>query len=605
MANYDQLLKTFNKDWEAFRKVRETFEEKERFLANKIYDSGTALTKSQVLDQTLMTALLRRTNDVMAKLPTGTVRVLSKKDKGKGLFLNLILEHYVLPNANSQADIYTKFWLTEFLSLVYGKVDLLVDWVVKEGYTGPDFFIIPPKLGFPEAGVISVNDASRYTVISYVSEEWLKSRKGLPQWKNIDKVLEVGKKNKAQDKDTSTTKEREEQEQYKDKIELITIYEPKKWTTFSRQAKVVLREIENPHGNDKLPIVSKVCYPMIDSYFGMSEYDRNITIQKTLNSMINLSLDGLKKLVVPHLKIYPPDIHMPSFNLSPGATWVLKSPNPNAITEHPQSALPVNAFEAIYGTIKGALLSSIGTTDTTIGAGVEPAMGKTPEALRMQRLFMASNTSFDRRMLEIAIEDVYDRFLDLLTHKQEADIELDLFGDEFKMIKEQYPDLLELYESGEGGKIRIKAKEIKNLSVKFYIDASSTMKQEEIVENQNLTQIITLLMNLPGFPEQIAQSGKARYGNMEVNFAELLKRFFATAGIEGWDKIVKELPKESLEMGGQGQPGQLGQQGQMPPTPPGGMPTGIEGQPAAEENPLVANLPEDQKQLFYELLGGR
>lgn len=602
----ERLISQFENDRNAYSSIFNSFDEKERFLKNVLTDTGKNILKSQVLDQTLMTALIRRANQVMAKMPTGTVKVLSKKDKGKGLFLNLILDHYILPNANSQADIYTKFWLMEFLSLIYGKIDVLVDWVVKEGYTGPDFFIIPPKLGFPEPGVISVDDATRYTVISYVSEKFLKSRKGLKYWKNVDKVLEYGKKSKVDDTQTSTKREREEGDLYKDQYELITVYTRERWITFSKQAKVILRDIKNPHQNGKLPIVSKICYPLLDGYFGMSEYDRNISQQKALNSIVNLSLDALKKHLYPPTKIYPHDVHMPSFSLSPGAVWVLKSPNPNAIVQEQFSPAPLQTFNALYGVLKGALLSSLGTTDTTISSAVEPAQGKTPEALRMQQMFIATNTSFDRKMLERAIEEIYDRFLDLLTHKQEADIEFDLFGDEFKMIKEQHPDILELYESEEGGKVKIKNKDIKDLSVKFYIDASSTLKQDEMLENQNLTSILGFFLKLPGFLEQVAQTGKARYGSVEIDFAEILKRFLATSGVENYDKIIKEAPKEALSVENQQQPQAILQvmgQGEIPQQEQGMGEAEQQPQPQPQGNPLVEMLPEEQKRVFYELVG--
>jgi hypothetical protein len=273
--------------------------------------------------------------------------------------------------------------------------------------------------------------------------------------------------------------------------------------------------------------------------------------------------------------------------------WVLKNPNPNAIVQEQFSLAPLQTFNGLYGVLKGGLLSSLGTTDTTISSSIEPAQGKTPEALRMQQMFIALNTSFDRKMLEQAISDIYDRFLDLLTHKQEADIEFDIFGDEFKMIKEHYPDILELYESGESGKIKIKNKDIKNLSVKFFIDASSTMKQDEVVENQNLTSILGFFLKLPGFLEQVAQQGKARYGSVEIDFAELLKRFIQTAGVEGYDKIIKEVPKEVLTTNDEQGQSQAMSMAQMPQQLP------IQ---QFEENPLVANLPEDQKRLFYEVI---
>ena len=284
MAKTSKLLTKYQNDFDALKDVRDTWDKREQFVIGEIYDSvSQTTTRSQVVDQTLLSAMIRRTNDVMAKLPTGLVRVMSKKNKGKSVILNAILNHYIIPNADTQYDIYTKFWMAEFASLLYGKQDLLVDYVVKGDYVGPDFYVIPVRNGIPEAGNISVNDCNHYWVRSWVSKEWLGGRKKLDGWKGIDGALEKVKKGaKVSDNDKTSYIERKYQSELQrtKKIELLTLYEKDKWTTFSPAADVVLREIDNPHKNSELPIVSKVNIPLIDRYQGLSEYERFISQQK-------------------------------------------------------------------------------------------------------------------------------------------------------------------------------------------------------------------------------------------------------------------------------------------------------------------------------------
>lgn len=611
MSKISDLIDDFTKDFNSFSELHDTFDEREKFLIGDMYDSVTSskTTKTQIVDQTLLSGLIRRTNDVMARIPTGSVKVLSKEDKGKAIFINLILNNYIIPNANTQYDLYTKFWLTELLSLIYGKVDLLVDYIIKKDYSGPDFYIIPARNGIPEAGVVSVNDASRYWIRSYVTPDWLKSKKGLKNWENIDKILEKWGKNKKKgndktsDDDKTSYIERKYQStlENSNQIELITKYEKDKWTTLSPSTEYICREIDNPHKNGELPIVSKLCYPLLDRYFGLSEYERLITIQKAVNSILNLGIDSQKMAIYPPLKLFLPDLVTKTIKYESAAKWVLKNNNINAITQMPVSPTTGNAFQQLHALTKTSLLSSLGVSDTTTPSGFEAGMGKTPQALRMQAAITMSHTGFDRKMLEQAAEKVFDKFIDLILTKQEKPIELSLFKEDLKSIQNFNPDLVELFDSGEGGRIVIKPTDIKNTKYKFFIDAGTTVQKDQMVENETLTSVLSLVLKLPGVAQMIQANQPITIGGVTLNFGEIFKKWLSTSGLEGWEKMVSDAKQNVIE-----QPNQISQPEQsvqpniqtevQSNTKPNGQPTNF-------ENVITQGLAPEQVQLLNEIYG--
>lgn len=579
----DTLLKNYQSDVDARQEIVDTFDRREKFLIGDVYDSvSQSTTRAQVVDQTLLSALIRRTNDTMAQPPTGIVKVLSKKNKGKGLLINAILNHYIIPNANTQYDIYTKFWMLEFLSLLYGKQDVLVDYIVKDDYVGPDFYLIPVRNGIPEAGAISIDDASRYWVRSWVNRDWLEKRKGLRNWKNIDKAIaKLAKGKKTSDTRKTSYIERKYQSnlQRTESIELVTLYERDRWVTFLPNEKYILREIENPHKNGELPIVSKVCYPLLGRYLGLSEYERLISQQKALNSFINLNLSSMAMAVYPPLKLYLPDLVVSTLKYEAAAKWILRNPNPNAITNHPPAPGSIAAFQEVYGTLKAGILSSMGTTDTTIPRNVSPTMGKTPEALKMQQMLMASHTNFDRKMLEKAIEKIYDKFVELVARKQEKPIKLDLFGEEIKEIAKIYPDVTEMFETQDGGRVKIKPQDVRGNKYKFFIDAGSTLRKEQAVENATLTSVLTLLFKIPTAIQQMSQGQQIVVGSKAIDVGELFKRWLMTARVDGWDKMIADNQAQTASA--------------APQKPPVNF-----------EEPLAKGLPPDQQGLLQEIING-
>ena len=79
---------------------------------------------------------------VMAQFPTGKIQTLTKSDAGKNVAVNMIHTRYILPNANVQFDLVTKFKLWNAYSRVFGSMPALVDYRVDKDYIGPDLWLI-------------------------------------------------------------------------------------------------------------------------------------------------------------------------------------------------------------------------------------------------------------------------------------------------------------------------------------------------------------------------------------------------------------------------------------------------------------------------------
>jgi hypothetical protein len=560
-----ELSDQYIRDHSNISSIRNTWEDKEAMLLGVPLDSQSKKTKSQVFDPRLSTIVYERAARVCAQTPTGKVQALTKADAGKNQMMNLILTRYVYPNAKTQYDLLTKSRLLDVYSNVYGSFGWLVDYMVRDDYIGPDVQLIPIRNIIPQSG--KHNDLDYIFVRSVVSKKWLLGR-DTQNWKNIDVLLAKSGGKSVQDTDYQSYNETKfdsqslmsaEKDDF-EQIEIITRYEGDRWITFSKDAKVILRDMENPQGNGKLPVIMKHAFPLIDRFFGLGEFERGQSLQMAINSLINLYLDGVKMSIFPPLKIYLPDVVAKTLSYEPAAKWILKNNNPNAITEMGFSPQGIQSFNSTYQFLLAAMSNQAGTTDTTIGKDTDITQGKTPQALSMMANRENSRDNWDRFMLEKSLEETFDRFVDLIATRQEKPIKLNLFADEMKMIQETNPDLGEMYESGKYGEVTIKPTDLSDkkkgpdgkettTKYRFFIDSGTSMKKDDGDQNVALTNIMEMVFKMPGAVEQAMHMGTIVIGKESINFGELLKRWITTSGVGESDKIISQAtPEQTKQM---------------------------------------------------------
>lgn len=534
-----------------------SWDEKESLLLGRNKDRVSNQTKSNVFDPRLSTIAIERMNRVMAQHATGRVRALDNpNDKLASLSLDLTLNRYIIPNADSQYDLLTKFKLQDLYSLVYGSYATLVDYRIDDDYIGPDMWLIPIRHLFPEANSTTIEDSNHAFIDTWVSKKWLKSRPS-STWKNIDKVLlTLSEGSSEKDGDQQSVLERENSV-IKAKgdsglVRLRTRYERDRWVTYAVDASgllqnCIVRDIANPQKNNEIPIVVKHAFPLIDRFYGLGEFERGKTLQYSINSLWNLYLDGLK------MKIFPPMIYnangvvLSTLNYLPGAKWA--ETIPNSIRQFQTSGQSEQAFQSTYNTLLASILNQAGTTDTTISKDVDVTQGKTPQALQMMASREGARDAWDRFMMEKTVEKTFNLMIDLLTTKQEKPIDLTLFEGEIAKLRAAYPDqaeeVAEIFESGSVAKMKV-SKEMyakpngEPGKYKFDIETGTTMKKDDAQEHAALTELLAMITKMPGMAEQAA-SGQIQMGNMTINVGELIKRHIITSGVQDSDKIITEV----------------------------------------------------------------
>lgn len=548
----NSLIEDYRVSAGAMEHLHSGFDQKEKIILSKpLGKIDREETKTKIVDQTLLSAVLKQNNAIMAQMPTGKVTALTKENRGKSLFMDLIFNHHVLPHANSQYDVYTKLWMLSFYRKVYGSMGVLVDYVSGGGYgkgnAGPDFTLLPIRSIIPQVGKYSEADCEYIYVRSRLTKKWLESRKKDDKWKNIDKVLEQ-KGDFSIELNTASYVERETENATvkRDEYEIITRYEPDKWTTFHAGSKEIIREIDNPQKNDQIPVIMCHAYPLLDRFIGLGDFERGLDLHSSLGSLINLYLDGMKAGIFPNLKIDPQAVEnwseIKKHGLSVGQVWLMK-PNMFDKIEQMKVTPDLSVFQSTFQFLKGAILTLTNTTDTSLDAKTDPGFGKTPQALKMQAQTQGQQTQFDRRMLELSTEKIFDRMIDLVSKRQEKEMKLYLKEADLKAVEEVAPDVVEMFEVGKMGTVTIKPTEIKNVEYRYEIDEGSTVKKDEIMENQTLTELLGFVMKIPGAMESLAQGGLIPLGDKNLNLGELIKQWVITSGTTNSDKIITDSEK--------------------------------------------------------------
>ena len=267
--------------------------------------------KSRVREGSLSSLILERSSRVVAQLPTGRIRSLSRRDQGKAMLMDLVWTKYVIPNAKSQWSFMTKLRMWDYYSLVYGAMPVQYDYRVDEDYVGPDFRVINPTECFPQVGNTSLNDCDAVYIVTHHSKRYLQSRMKFKDWNRaaVQTILnKVTEKHQPSDtKETTTNLQQERGEAatlHQGQITLVTRYERGKnghWITFAPDFEnIVVRNIKNPHESGRIPVVFKYAIPLIDSLWGMGDVERGASLQRAIDTTVNLNLDFSK------FKIFPP-----------------------------------------------------------------------------------------------------------------------------------------------------------------------------------------------------------------------------------------------------------------------------------------------------------
>jgi hypothetical protein len=526
---------------------REYWEEYEKLFHNELNDTQSQSTKSQVFDPKLATMVLEREARVMAQLPTGKVRAMSKNDKFGEKLMNLVLDKYVNVNANDKYPLLTKYRMVDRYSNIYGAYPVFVDWRVdKDGYIGPDIYLLNIRDVFPQPGAISIQDSDYIIVRTWQPISYFEGLLKNKEFKNIKEVIEK-LKNKSNVKDDNDKDSRELHDYPSNEVpknagyhEVLSMYEKDKWTDYVTDADLVIREMDNPHANGELPVVMKYSIPLISDFWGMGDFERGKSMQYTLNSLWNLYLDGVKVSIFPPTLINKDYIaDLSSIKWSAAAKWLVKGTNGTSQAAQAMNLSPQgqNTFNNVYQIVTSSMLNMMGTTDTSISASVDPGMGKTPEALKQQGARESARDNVDRFYMEQFLKEINKKFVNLIAKKMTNSLQFRMFGDEIEELAKQYPDIKGIYDE-KTGKLTVNKKSIGSVLYDYEIISGSTYALDQEEQQKNLLMLVELFTKNPAIVEAFKTEGK------NVNISEIITRILISSGIQDYEKIIEDVAND-------------------------------------------------------------
>jgi len=510
--------KDYESDWDVHRQYISSFDSYEAMLVGMVYDSVShSVDSSKITDSYAMTLAKERADRVIAKMPEGETESAGRADIGKAIFMDILRQKWIYPNANSQRPFLEKLNLWQLYSSVYGYMPMFYDWTTSHtGYVGPDCWLWSPRNLIPQQGKVSIEDMDYVTALTWVSRKRLEdiydNEEEGDGWnrKAIRELLDyTSDKSSGNDNEQDTLIERDRAPGgTKRGICLATRYEagPKgEWCTFTPDHGFrEIRRLKNPHKNGRIPFVIKYSQPLFDSFYGLGDFQRAKPLQFGRDGLTNFYFANLKRNLAPGIIVNANGVVKHTLDVTK-PNPVLMETIPNSIRPMPTNTAGLSTYQAAQSNLTGSLLSLYGTQNASIpGAeALNPSQGKTPAAIEMYNAVEATRDGAERRHLETAIEQLTDGFFSLVANIGTEDVPVSLFAEDIQaIIKSGYADITKLFknfkvdETGTVGDLTIKPGSLKGVEYRFSITPNSTMKINKEKQLQNLRQFIN---DLSGF----------------------------------------------------------------------------------------------------------
>lgn len=527
---------------------RALWDKVEQLFHGQLNDQNSLKSNSRVFDPKLATLALERSYRVMSQLPTGKVVGISKNDLGDAKLKSLLMDKYVLKNANAQFDFLTKMRMVDLYSGIYGNFFTLTDWDVKpNGYIGPDVWLLNIRDVFPQVGAVSLEDSDEIIIRTWRPLSFFEGLKKQNGYKNIPAIIAKLKDTAgSKQKRDSDSKSKREEDQYSDSqttknggyYECLTRYEKDRWVDVCVDADMEFRDQKNPHDNGELPVDCKYSIPLLDDFMGFGDFERGGSMQMFINSNWNLYGQAVKMSIFPPIAIDKNNIaSASSMKYSAAAKWLFKG-NPGAsMTPINLSPQGIQTFNNVHQVANSSILNLFGTTDTTVTSQTDPGMGKTPDAIKFQSARENTRDNADRFFMEQYMGKVMKKMVNLLNKKQNGKLEIRMFKEEIDDLAREYPEIRDQYDETTG-KLSVK-KTPGNMLYDYEIVSGSTYAVDQKSQQENLSMLLDLYnkSQTPQGNMLVADLDKAGY---KFNFGELFKKLVAMGGIQDWDKILEE-----------------------------------------------------------------
>jgi len=506
-----EYRKDYEEDWSLHRNYIQNFDPLEAMLIGTVYDSvSMKVDGSKITDSYAATLSRDRADRVMAKTPSGETISVGKADTGKAMFMDILRQKWIYPNANAQRPFSEKLNLWQLYSSVYGYMPMFYDWNTSNtGYIGPDCWLWNPRNLVPQQGKVSIEDMDYITALTWISKKRLQdiidNEVEDDGWDRdaLQELVNGVDKTSGNDfhQDTFVTRDRNP-EGSKKGICLATRYEAGPdgdWCTFAPDNGFIqVRELDNPHKNGRIPFVVKYSQALMDSFYGLGDFQRAKPIQFARDATTNFYFANLKRNLAPGIIVNANGVVKHTLDVTK-ANPVLMETIPNSIRPMPTNTAGLSTYQAIQSSLTGSLLAQYGTQNASSPGSetLNPSQGKTPAAIEMYSAVEATRDGAERKHLETAIEQLTDGFFSMVANIGTEDIPVDLFYEDIKEIAKNAPDLQQIFkdkinfdETGTAATLTIDPTKLKGVEYRFNIEPNSTMKINKAKQLQELERFV-------------------------------------------------------------------------------------------------------------------
>ena len=507
--------KDYEEDWAIHKDYIQSFDAYEAMLIGVVYDSvSSKVDNSKITDSYATTLAKERADRVVAKLPEGVTESAGKADVGKAMFMDLLRQKWIYPNANAQHPFLEKVNMWQLYSSVYGYMPMFYDWNISPtGYVGPDCWLWNPRNLVPQQGRTSIADMDYVTALTWVSKKKLQNiRDNIKEedgWDKeaLDMLIERATDQRTDpdlDQDTFTERNRITNATKKG-ICLATRYEAGPdgmWCTFAPDHSYIeVRKIKNPHKNGRIPFVIKYSQPLYDSFYGLGDFQRAKATQFARDGLDNFYFKGIKMNLIPPIVANANGVIKHTLDYREGA--VMLETLPNSIRRLETSTAGLATYQAAKQALTGSLLAQFGSQNASLPAAdaLNPSQGRTPAAIGLYEDKEATRDGAEMRHMQSALEELFDGFYSLIVNIGTEDIPVALFADDIKDIVDTGgKDLLQIFQGSmtpdstyTAANMRINPETLKGVEYRFNITAGSTAKQNKEKELQGLERILGVI----------------------------------------------------------------------------------------------------------------
>ena len=402
-----------------------SFDEADELFRSYI-DEGKWPYDALLFDPRVFTFIFEKTSRLIANKPKAKLIPREGADSTAAKINNSLLD-YQWDMATNGGSMLSKWALMDINTRKYGAAFALINWryeVDKNGkplFDGPEMQVLNNRDIAHDLTATSIENCNWIQVRKYVTFQELERVNDYSQSKPVYKNLAQLRQAIGSDSTTGgggdsravnwISRNRQISHLETDPVgkdivfktvEVITEYRRDRWITFAPKHGIVLRDIENPYGNNELPIVLLKYLTIDDDLYGVSEIEPVKGLQKAINALLCQYVDEINQNLYSPIAIGP-GVRQHTLEWGKGARWIMNNPMTDfRLVESRSNA--AQFFNNTYSVLVSAMMNALGESSLGV-SNIQPMQNdKTATEVKALQLQRNARDNYNQLMLAEAMK---------------------------------------------------------------------------------------------------------------------------------------------------------------------------------------------------------